>query len=130
MRGTKRRPNPVDVHVGSRLRLRRKMLGLSQTKLGELLGLTFQQVQKYERGTNRVGASRLYELGSLLDVPVSFFFEDVDPVRAPAVASSAEADPSLSSAETRELVEIFYSLDDLKLRKRLIELAKQLAEHQ
>src|ERR671929_943996 len=78
-------PNPIDIHVGSRVRLRRNMLGLSQEKLGESIGLTFQQVQKYERGANRIGASRLHELSRVLDVPVSFFFDDVDPVRAPAI---------------------------------------------
>src|ERR687894_1039497 len=83
-------PNPVDVRVGARLRLRRNMLGLSQEKLGEAIGLTFQQVQKYERGANRIGASRLYELSRALDVPVSFFFGDTDPVRAPAMGGFAE----------------------------------------
>src|SRR6202167_3755463 len=78
-------PTPVDVQVGSRVRLRRNMLGLSQEKLGEAIGLTFQQVQKYERGANRVGASRLHELSRVLDVPVSFFFDAMDPVRAPAI---------------------------------------------
>src|SRR6202167_5852922 len=72
-------PNPVDVHVGARLRLRRTLIGMSQEKLGEAIGLTFQQVQKYERGTNRVGASRLYELSRVLDVPVGFFFDEIDP---------------------------------------------------
>src|SRR4051812_18882635 len=87
-RATRRRseqPNPIDVQVGSRVRLRRNMLGLSQEKLGEAIGLTFQQVQKYERGANRIGASRLHELSRVLDVPVSFFFDDMDPVRAPAI---------------------------------------------
>src|SRR5580700_2726186 len=79
------KPSPIDVCVGARVRLRRNMLGLSQEKLGEAIGLTFQQVQKYERGANRIGASRLYELSRVLDVPVSFFFDDVDPVRAPAI---------------------------------------------
>jgi transcriptional regulator with XRE-family HTH domain len=72
------KPNPVDVHVGARVRLRRTLLGLSQERLGEAIGLTFQQVQKYERGANRIGASRLYDLSRVLDVPVSFFFEDMD----------------------------------------------------
>src|SRR5882762_8525140 len=72
-------PNPTDVHVGSRVRLRRTLLGMSQEKLGEAIGLTFQQVQKYERGANRVGASRLYDLSRVLDVPVSFFFDDIAP---------------------------------------------------
>src|SRR5213592_3191219 len=79
------KPNPIDVQVGARVRLRRNMLGLSQEKLGEAIGLTFQQVQKYERGANRIGASRLHELSRVLDVPVAFFFDDMDPVRAPAI---------------------------------------------
>jgi transcriptional regulator with XRE-family HTH domain len=94
-------PDPVDVQVGARIRLRRNMLGMSQEKLGEAIGLTFQQIQKYERGSNRVGASRLLELSRVLDVPVPFFFDDVDPVRAPAIpggfaeppAEAYEADP-------------------------------------
>src|ERR671924_1655073 len=73
------KPNPIDVHVGSRIRLRRTLLGMSQQKLGEAIGLTFQQVQKYERGANRVGSSRLYDLSRVLDVPVSYFFEDMAP---------------------------------------------------
>src|SRR5580658_9764720 len=78
-------PHPIDVHVGSRVRLRRNMLGMSQEQLGAAIGLTFQQVQKYERGANRIGASRLLELARTLDVPVDFFYDDVDPVRAPAI---------------------------------------------
>jgi len=90
-------PNPIDVHVGSRVRLRRNMLGLSQEKLGEAIGLTFQQVQKYERGANRIGASRLHDLSRVLDVPVSFFFDNMDPVRAPAIPGGfAEPAPTLS----------------------------------
>src|ERR1700719_3453420 len=71
------RPSPIDVHVGSRIRLRRTLLGMSQERLGDALGLTFQQVQKYERGMNRVGASRLFDLSRVLDVPISFFFDDL-----------------------------------------------------
>src|SRR6185437_4714271 len=85
-------PDPIDIHVGSRIRLRRKMLRLSQEKLGAALGLTFQQVQKYERGTNRAGASRLHELSKILDVPISFSFDDEDPVRAPAVPTGFAED--------------------------------------
>src|SRR5512145_1807794 len=73
------KPNPIDVHVGSRVRLRRTLLGMSQEKLGEAIGLTFQQVQKYERGANRIGSSRLFDLARVLDVPVSYFFEDMAP---------------------------------------------------
>ena len=128
------KPNPIDVHVGSRVRLRRNMLGLSQEKLGDAIGLTFQQVQKYERGANRIGASRLHELSRVLDVPVSFFFDDTDPVRAPAIpngfaeppAEAFDADP-LRRHETVELVNAYYDIDDPALRRRFFELAKALA---
>src|ERR687894_131731 len=127
-------PNPVDIRVGARLRLRRNMLGLSQEKLGELIGLTFQQVQKYERGANRIGASRLHELSRVLDVPVSFFFDDTDPVRAPAMGGFAEppaevfeSDP-LRKRETIELVQAYFSIEDPAVRRRLLDLAKALAE--
>jgi len=126
-------PNPIDVQVGSRVRLRRNMLGLSQEKLGEAIGLTFQQVQKYERGANRIGASRLHELSRVLDVPVSFFFDDMDPVRAPAIpagfaeppAEAFESDP-LRRRETVELVDAYFAIDDPAVRRRLLELAKAL----
>jgi transcriptional regulator with XRE-family HTH domain len=109
------------------------MLGLSQEKLGEAIGLTFQQVQKYERGANRVGASRLHELSRVLDVPVSFFFDDMDPVRAPAIPggfaeASAEAfdsDP-LRRRETVDLVSAYYDIGDATLRRRFFDLAKAL----
>src|SRR5918993_1249396 len=126
-------PNPIDMRVGARLRLRRNMLGFSQEKLGEAIGLTFQQVQKYERGANRIGASRLYELGRVLDVPVSFFFDDTDPVRAPAMggfpelpAKVFESDP-LRKRETIELVQAYFSIEDPAVRRRLLDLAKALA---
>src|ERR1700692_3691298 len=128
------KPNPVDVQVGSRVRLRRNMLGLSQEKLGTAIGLTFQQVQKYERGANRIGASRLHELSRVLDVPVSFFFDDMDPVRAPAIpggfaeppAEAFDSDP-LRRRETVELVDAYYTIDDPAVRRRLFELARTLA---
>ncbi len=128
------KPNPIDVQVGSRVRLRRNMLGLSQEKLGEAISLTFQQVQKYERGANRIGASRLHELSRVLDVPVSFFFDDMDPVRAPAIpsgfseppAEAFESDP-LRKRETVELVEAYYAIEDAAVRRRLLELARALA---
>ena len=127
-------PNPIDVQVGSRVRLRRNMLGLSQERLGDAIGLTFQQVQKYERGANRIGASRLHELSRVLDVPVSFFFDDVDPVRAPAIpggfaeppAEGFESDP-LRKRETIELVDAYYAIEDAAVRRRLFELARTLA---
>jgi transcriptional regulator with XRE-family HTH domain len=126
-------PNPIDIRVGARLRLRRNMLGLSQEKLGEAIGLTFQQVQKYERGANRIGASRLHELSRVLDVPVSFFFNETDPVRAPAMGGFAEppvdafeADP-LRKQETVELVRAYFAIEDATVRRSLLDLAKALA---
>jgi transcriptional regulator with XRE-family HTH domain len=127
------KPNPIDVHVGSRIRLRRNMLGLSQEKLGEAIGLTFQQVQKYERGANRVGASRLHELSRVLDVPVSFFFDNMDPVRAPAIpegfsetpADGFDSDP-LRRRETADLISAYYDIGDATLRRRFFDLAKAL----
>ena len=85
----KKKPNPIDIHVSSRIRLRRTMLGMSQEKLGEALGITFQQVQKYEKGTNRVGASRLQNISTTLNVPVSFFFEDA-PEQGAGTKNAAE----------------------------------------
>lgn len=128
------KPNPIDIHVGSRVRLRRNMLGLSQEKLGDAIGLTFQQVQKYERGANRIGASRLLELSRVLDVPVAFFYDDVDPVRAPAIpggfaeptAEGFDSDP-LRKQETLDLVEAYYAITDPAVRRRFQELAKTLA---
>jgi transcriptional regulator with XRE-family HTH domain len=109
------------------------MLGLSQEKLGELIGLTFQQVQKYERGANRIGASRLHELARVLDVPVTFFFDDTDPVRAPAMggvgeppAEELKADP-LRRPEALELVRAYFAIEDTTVRRRLRDLVKALA---
>ena len=123
-------PNPVDIHVGSRVRLRRTLLGMSQEKLGAALNLTFQQVQKYERGTNRIGSSRLYQLSRILDVPVSFFFDDM-PVSghgAPSGLSENSQEPfdheNLSKRETLELVRAYYRIKDPDVRKRLFELIK------
>src|SRR5580692_7605907 len=119
------RPSPIDVHVGARIRLRRTLLGMSQERLGESLGLTFQQVQKYERGVNRVGASRLFDLSRVLDVPISFFFDDMpenlatafgaQPSRRPPGLSDtteAFADDTLNRRETLELVRAYYRITD------------------
>jgi len=130
-------PNPIDIHVGSRVRLRRTLLGLSQEKLGDAVRLTFQQIQKYERGANRIGASRLFELSRILDVPVAFFFDEmpsaVKSKRKGAARSMAdqpqakyEPDP-LARRETLELVRAYYRIADPKVRKRLFELTKALA---
>lgn len=125
-------PDPIDIHVGSRVRLRRTLLGMSQEKLGDALGLTFQQVQKYERGANRIGSSRLFKLSQILDVPVSFFFDDMpEEVEkrnrglAEAPAEPFEAD-QLSKRETLELVRAYYRITDPKVRKRIFELVKAI----
>lgn len=116
----------IDLHVGSRLRLRRTLLGISQEGLSRTVGLTFQQIQKYERGANRISASRLHQLGEALDVPVSFFFDglaDDQPARA---AVSDDADP-LARRETRELIQTFYRIPNPVVRRRLFELVKAAA---
>jgi len=127
-------PHPVDIHVGSRVRMRRTLLGMSQEKLGEALGLTFQQVQKYERGANRIGASRLHEISRILDVPVSFFFEEMAAAAAAAAAAHGMAEDQgefghdpMARRETLELVRAYYRIKDAKVRKRLFELVKSVA---
>jgi transcriptional regulator with XRE-family HTH domain len=124
-----RKPNDVDAHVGARLRQRRMLLGISQEQLADMLGLTFQQVQKYERGTNRVSASRLFQLARALDTPITWFFEDIESDRAARdkAAESEDGDP-MSRRETLELVRVYSRIDDRKVRKKLYEMAKALAE--
>ncbi len=123
------KPDPIDIHVGSRVRLRRTLLGMSQEKLGNALGLTFQQIQKYERGANRIGSSRLYRLSKIMDIPVSFFFEEVPEGildNQPGLSEDGvgyEAD-QLSKRETLELVRAYYKIMDPKVRKRVFELVK------
>lgn len=130
----KSKPEPVDVHVGSRVRLRRTLLGMSQDKLGKALSLTFQQIQKYERGANRIGSSRLYKLSQILDVPVSFFFDDMPAeVTGKAVGMSEGGKQSfevgqLSRRETLELVRAYYKIKDPLVRKKLFEMVKALAK--
>ncbi len=129
-------PRPVDVHVGARLRLRRTLLGISQEKLGEAVSLTFQQIQKYERGANRVGASRLFEFSRILGVPVSYFFDDMPKEVADSyktevdglsdkIQQKIEGDPMVRR-ETLELVRAYYKIGDPKVRKRIYELVKSL----
>jgi transcriptional regulator with XRE-family HTH domain len=131
----KKKPNPTDTHVGSRIRLRRNMLGMSQEKLGENLGITFQQIQKYEKGTNRVGASRLQAIANILGVPVAFFFEDLPGPEGTGNRGFAE-DPSTTfaidfctSAEGLQLNRAFVKISDQKVRRRIIELVKSLASN-
>lgn len=146
------RPSPIDVHVGSRIRLRRTLMGMSQERLGEALGLTFQQVQKYERGANRVGASRLFDLSRVLDVPISFFYDDLPESlggaygaqsstlggrRGNAFAeaqdsfvptpSSVANDEAMNRRETLDLVRAYYRITDGAVRKRVFDLIKSLA---
>ena len=115
-------PNPIDVHVGRRLRLRRTLLGMSQEKLGEAVRLTFQQIQKYERGVNRIGSSRLYQLSQILDVPVSFFFDGLD-----EGASVWSPDDIWLKRETLNFVRAYYRIGDPAARKGLSDLIKAMA---
>jgi transcriptional regulator with XRE-family HTH domain len=140
------RASPVDAHVGARIRLRRTLLGMSQERLGDALGLTFQQVQKYERGVNRVGASRLFDLSQVLDVPIGFFFDDLpaalangrvgqqagtDARRSYGFSEHQESfgagDDSLNRRETLELVRAYYRIKDPVVRKRIFDLVKSWA---
>ncbi|MBY0337749.1 MAG: helix-turn-helix domain-containing protein [Acetobacteraceae bacterium] len=130
------KPSPIDMHVGSRVRLRRTLLGMSQERLGDALGLTFQQVQKYERGVNRIGASRLFDLSRVLDVPISFFFDDMPDSMGGGTAMRrslgfAEGqdgfeDDTLHRRETLELVRAYYRITDPAVRKRVFDLIKSL----
>ena len=133
-RGTGK-PHPVDVHVGARVRQRRTLLGMNQTKLGEALGMSFQQVQKYEKGTNRISASRLFDLSRVLDVPVEYFFDDMprevaasSPARSGGKAKELpgyEPDP-MAKRETLELVRAYYKITDPEIRKHLFAMTKTL----
>ncbi len=125
-----KKPNPIDIHVGGRVRLRRMMLGMSQERLGEQLGITFQQIQKYEKGTNRIGASRLQNIASVLSVPVGFFFDG-----APGQGTNGAADSKsgsyvvdfLSSSEGLQLNRAFVRISDSKVRRRIVDLVRALA---
>ena len=131
--------NAVDMHVGKRVRLRRTLLGLSQEQLGDALNITFQQVQKYERGANRISASRLWDISQILDVPISYFFDDMsdDTMRhSPRRISRGDttADEDIEAAkdpmarrETLELVRTYYSITQPKVRKRIAEMVKAIA---
>jgi transcriptional regulator with XRE-family HTH domain len=129
---TVKEPQPVDRYVGSRVRMRRMMVGMSQEKLGDSCGITFQQIQKYEKGTNRMGASRLHHIARVLDVPVEFFYEG-----APSEAgggASAGADKTsesinrfLATSEGLELVRAFTAIKDSKVRRRIVDVAKAVA---
>lgn len=131
-----RRANAIDVHVGSRVRLRRMVLGMSQEKLGEQLGLTFQQVQKYEKGVNRIGAGRLFDLSHVLGVAIQFFYEDAPAYQIDGVSHGGFAERSgdndivdfMATREGLELNKAFVRISDARVRRSLIELIRSLAE--
>lgn len=130
-----RKANPIDMHVGARVRLRRMILGMSQEKLGEQLHLTFQQVQKYEKGVNRIGAGRLFELARVLGVPIQYFYEDAPNSEAYQLVPNGMAEPSvdaalfgfLSSREGLELNKAFARISDAKVRRAIVDLVRSLA---
>ena len=130
----KKKPNPIDVHVGSRVRLRRTMQGLSQEKLGEALGVTFQQVQKYEKGTNRIGASRMQQIAATLKVPVAFFFEDAPAPGQQAATGMGEGQATsyvvdfLSSPEGISLNRAFARITNPAIRRKVIEMVRTIAD--
>lgn len=127
-------PHPIDVHVGKRLRLKRTILGMSQEAIGNAIGVTFQQVQKYERGVNRMGASRLYDFSKILGVPVSYFFEeyelggqDYNKGMAENPAPTFEHE-KMTSRETMEMMRAYYRISSPQARKRIFELVKAMAD--
>jgi transcriptional regulator with XRE-family HTH domain len=131
----KKAPNPVDRHVGSRVRMRRMMLSMSQEKLGDALGLTFQQVQKYEKGTNRIGASRLQQISQILQVPVSFFFEGAPnlhphPEGTEKAPSPAFVSDFLATSEGLALTKAFIRIKEPKLRRSIVNLVEEIAGEQ
>ena len=130
----KKAPNPIDKHVGSRVRMRRMMLSMSQEKLGDALGLTFQQVQKYEKGTNRIGASRLQQISIILQVPVAFFFEGAPTLHTHSDGGGVKEAPSpayvsdfLATSEGLALTKAFTRIKEPKLRRRIVDLVEQIA---
>src|ERR1700754_3559337 len=131
----KKQANPIDVQIGNRVRIRRMLIGMSQERLGDMLGLTFQQVQKYEKGVNRIGAGRLFEVARILNVPVDFFYEGVAAqlTGQPGVNEPEGAPPVMefvSSGEGLQLSLAFMKIKDAKVRKRVLDLVKSLAEEE
>ncbi|WP_165189070.1 helix-turn-helix domain-containing protein [Caulobacter soli] len=122
--------HPVDLYVGARLRIRRKVLGLSQTQLAEALGITFQQIQKYERGANRISASKLYEAARLLQSPVSYFFEGLDETNHDGADDgfAQRMTQFVATPEGLELAGLFPRLDDRRLRRRVVDLVKAMVD--
>ena len=129
----KKQANPIDIQVGNRVRIRRMLIGMSQERLGDLLGLTFQQVQKYEKGVNRIGAGRLFEVARILNVPVDFFYEGVNGAGGQPGVAEGESAPVMefvSSGEGLQLSLAFMKIKDAKVRKRVLDLVKSLAEEE
>ncbi|CAM5203117.1 Cro/Cl family transcriptional regulator [Bosea thiooxidans] len=131
----KKVPNPIDRHVGSRVRMRRMLAGISQEKLGDALGLTFQQVQKYEKGSNRISASRLQQIAKMLDVPVAFFFDGAPTADMPAggfsdSAATAYISDFLATSEGVQLTKAFTRIKSSRVRRRIIDLVEALAEEE
>jgi len=130
-----KKPHPIDIHVGGRVRLRRIMLGMSQDKLGDALGLTFQQIQKYEKGINRIGSSRIFEISRILSVPIQFLFDDFDVEKGVSYGfAETEAQPEnssllelLNTPEGVQLCRYFAAIEDSKVRRRVLDLVKTLA---
>jgi transcriptional regulator with XRE-family HTH domain len=132
---TKKSPNPIDKHVGSRVRMRRMMISMSQEKLGEKLGITFQQIQKYEKGTNRVGASRLQQIANVLGVPVGFFFEGAPSVDGSTGGFSESPSPAyvsdfLATSDGLALTKAFMKVGDSKVRRRIVDLVEAIASEE
>jgi transcriptional regulator with XRE-family HTH domain len=130
--GAKKAPNPTDRHVGRRLRMRRKMLAVSQEQLADELGLTYQQVQKYERGANRIGAGRLQQISHILQVPVAFFFEGAPNASAPhgsngSALSMAQIDDFVSDLNGLRLIKAFTRIDNAAVRRRIVMLVQEIA---
>src|ERR1700754_1256381 len=129
---TTKAPNPVDKYVGSRVRMRRIMLGMSQEKLGEALGLTFQQVQKYEKGTNRIGASRLQQISNILKVQPQFFFEELPKTRGTANydagPSTAYINEFVASTDGLALIKAFMSIESTALRRSIVHVVEQISD--
>jgi transcriptional regulator with XRE-family HTH domain len=127
----KKQANPIDIQVGNRVRIRRMLIGMSQERLGDLLGLTFQQVQKYEKGVNRIGAGRLFEVSRILNVPVNFFYEGVSEVTGqPGELGGAPVMDFVSSGEGLQLSLAFMKIKDARVRKRVLDLVRSLAEEE
>jgi transcriptional regulator with XRE-family HTH domain len=125
-----KKANPIDGQVGNRVRIRRMLIGMSQEKLGDLLGLTFQQVQKYEKGVNRIGAGRLFEIARILDVPIDFFYDGVGASSDGVGEARAPVMEFVSSTEGLQLSLAFMKIRDPKVRKRVLDLVKSLAEEE